>query len=127
MIKGLILGILLGILLVAGGVYIYFSSGMAPVASSAPPIPFERTLARVALHSYLNKLPHLAPQVPADEANVIAGAKVYKEQCATCHGLPNEPKSAITQGMFPAPPILNTASGNSSSARVARIIAPSAK
>jgi len=111
MIKGLILGILLGILLVAGGVYIYFSSGMAPVASSAPPIPFERTLARVALHSYLNKLPHLAPQVPADEANVIAGAKVYKEQCATCHGLPNEPKSAVTQGMFPAPPELFKGTG----------------
>jgi len=111
MIKGLILGILLGILLVAGGVYIYFSSGMAPVASSAPPIPFERTLARVALHSYLNKLPHLAPQVPADEANVIAGAKVYKEQCATCHGLPNEPKSAITQGMFPSPPELFKGTG----------------
>ena len=111
MIKGLLLGILLGILLVAGGVYVYFSSGMAPVATSAPPIPFERTLARVALHSYLNKLPHPAPQVPADEANVIAGAKVYKEQCAVCHGLPNEPKSAVAQGMFPAPPELFKGTG----------------
>src|SRR5207247_8511594 len=83
MIKGLLLGILLGILLVAGTVYIYFSSGNAPVATTAPPIPFERTLARVGLHSYLDKLPHPAPQVPADEANVIAGAKIYKEQCAT--------------------------------------------
>ena len=41
MIKGLLLGILLGILLVAGTVYIYFSSGNAPVATTAPPIPFE--------------------------------------------------------------------------------------
>ncbi len=103
MIKGLLLGILLGILLVAGGVYVYFSTGMAPVATSAPP--------RVALHSYLNKLPHPAPQVPADEANVIAGAKVYKEQCAVCHGLPNEPKSAVAQGMFPAPPELFKGTG----------------
>src|SRR5229473_3778215 len=89
MLKGLILGILLGILLVAGGVYYYFSSGHAPVDTSAPPIPFEKKLASVGLHAYLDKLPHPAPQVAADEANVMAGAKIYKEQCATCHGLPN--------------------------------------
>src|SRR5438876_5717502 len=106
MIKGLLLGILLGILLVAGNVYLYFWSGNAPVGTTAPPIPFERTLARLGLHSYLDKLPHPAPQVPADEASVIAGAKIYKEQCATCHGLPNEPKTAVAQGMFPAPPQL---------------------
>jgi len=111
MLKGLILGILLGILLVAGGVCYYFSSGRAPVATSAPPIPFEKRLARVALHAYLDKLPHPAPQVPADEANVLAGAKVYKEQCAGCHGLPNEPKTAVAQGMFPAPPELFKGTG----------------
>ncbi len=106
MLKGLILGILIGVLLIAGGVYYYFSSGHAPVATSAPPIPFEKTFARVGLHAYLDKLPHPQPQVPADEANLVAGAKVYKEQCAVCHGLPAEPKSAVAQGMFPVPPQL---------------------
>src|SRR5258708_8916242 len=106
MLKGLILGILLGLLVVAGCVYLYFSSGRGPVATSAPPIPFERALARIGLHAYLDKLPHPAPAVPADEANMISGAKVFKEQCSTCHGLPNEPKSALAQGMFPAPPQL---------------------
>ena len=47
MFKGLILGILLGVLLIAGGVYYYFSSGMAPVATSAAPMPFEKKLANV--------------------------------------------------------------------------------
>jgi thiosulfate dehydrogenase len=106
MFKGLILGILLGILLVAGGACLYFFTGRAPVATSAPPIPFERKLAGAALHAYLDKLPHPAPQVAADEANVMAGAKIYKEQCAVCHGLPNEPKTAVAQGMYPAPPQL---------------------
>ena len=106
MFKGLILGILLGILLVAVGVYFYFSSGRAPVATSAAPMPFEKDLARIGLHSYLDKLPHPEPQVPADEANLMAGAKVYKEQCAGCHGLPGEPKTVIAQGMYPAPPQL---------------------
>jgi len=106
MIKGLILGVLLGVLLVAGCVYFYFSSGRAPVATSAPPIPFERALVRTGLHAYLDKLPHPAPQVAADEANLISGAKVYKEHCAVCHGLPGEPKGAIQMGMYPAPPQL---------------------
>src|SRR5438552_16825634 len=106
MLKGLILGILLGILLVAGGVYFYFSSGRAPVATSAPQIPFEKTLARLGLHAYLGKLPHPEPQAPADEANLVSGAKVYQEQCATCHGRPHEAKPAVAQGMFRAPPQL---------------------
>jgi mono/diheme cytochrome c family protein len=106
MFKGLILGILLAIVLIAGGTYFSFSSGHAPVATSAPPIPFEKTLTRVGLHAYLDKLPHPAPQVAADEANLIAGAKVYKEHCAVCHGLPDQTKSAIQMGMYPAPPQL---------------------
>jgi thiosulfate dehydrogenase len=106
MLKGLIVGILLGVLLVAGGVYYYFYSGRAPVATSAPPMPFEKKMAQMGLHAYLDKLPHPEPQVPADETNLLAGAKVYKENCAVCHGLPGEAKGAIAQGMYPAPPQL---------------------
>jgi len=106
MFKGLVLGILLGVLLVAGGIYFYFSSGKAPVATAAPPIPFEKKLARIGLHAYLDRLPHPEPQVPADETNLRTGAKIYKENCAVCHGLPGEPKTAIALGMFPAPPPL---------------------
>jgi len=106
MLKGLIVGILVGVLLVAGCIYYYFSSGRAPVATSAPPIPFEKGFARMGLHAYLDQLPHPQPQVPADEANLVQGAKVYKEQCAVCHGLPGEPKTAVAQGMYPAPPQL---------------------
>jgi len=104
--KGFVLGIVVGILLLVGCVYLYFSWGIAPVATSAKPMPFERKLAKTGLQAYLDKLPHPQPLVPADEPNLIAGAKVYKEQCATCHGLPGEPKSVVSKGMFPAPPEL---------------------
>jgi len=111
MLKGLILGVLLGVVLIAGGVYFYFSSGRAPVATSAPPMPFEKTLAKMGQQAYLDKLPHPEPQVPADEANLISGAKIYKENCAVCHGLPGEPKSAIALGMYPPPPQLFQGTG----------------
>lgn len=106
MFKGFVLGIVIGILLLVGCLYFYFSLGFAPVATAARPMPFERKMAKVALHAYLDKMQHPQPMVPADESNLIAGAKVYKEQCASCHGLPGEPKSAIAQGMFPDPPQL---------------------
>jgi thiosulfate dehydrogenase len=106
MIKALVLGIVLGVLLVLGGVYWYFSTGHAPVAVTAPEMPMEGKMARMALHAYLDKLPHPAPAVPADETNLLAGAQVYKENCAVCHSLPGGEKSAIADGMFPKPPHL---------------------
>jgi thiosulfate dehydrogenase len=111
MLKGLMLGTLLGVLLIAGGIYYYFSSGRAPVATAAPPMPFERTFAKIGLHAYLNRLPHPEPQVPADEPNLLAGARVYREQCAVCHGLPGGPQTAIASGMFPRPPELWNGAG----------------
>jgi thiosulfate dehydrogenase len=106
MLKGILLGIVLGFILVGGGGYLYFASGKVPVATNSPEMPFERKFAKLALHAYLDKLPHPNPPVPADEANLLAGAKVYKENCAVCHGLPGEPHNAIGNGMFPKPPLL---------------------
>jgi hypothetical protein len=63
MLKGLIVGIVLGVLLVCGGVYYYFASGRAPVATKAPEMPFEHKMAHIALDAYLDKMPH--PTCPA--------------------------------------------------------------
>jgi thiosulfate dehydrogenase len=106
MLKGILLGIVLGFVLVGIGAYFYFASGQAPVATNSPEMPFERKMAKLALHAYLGKVPHANPPVPADETNFLAGAKVYKEDCAVCHGLPGEPHNAIGDGMFPKPPLL---------------------
>jgi mono/diheme cytochrome c family protein len=111
MIKGILLGILLGIAGVAAGLYLYFSGGYAPVAVTAPDMPFERRFARMGLHSYLDRLPHPEPQVPADERNLLAGARIYKENCAVCHGLPDANKTAIADGMSPKPPQLFKGTG----------------
>lgn len=104
MVKALLVGIVLGVLIVIGGIYFYFSTGHAPVATAAPAMPFERKMAKMALHAYLEKLPHPAAQVPADEKNLLEGAKVYKENCAVCHGLPGQSQTAIAEGMSPRPP-----------------------
>ena len=53
--------------------YFYFATGRAPVAVTAPEMPFRRRFARLGLIAYLNKLPHPDPQVPANEVNLLAG------------------------------------------------------
>jgi thiosulfate dehydrogenase len=111
MLRGVILGVLVGIVLVVFGVYFYFSSGRAPVATKGPEMPFEHKLAHIAQDAYFAKLPHTPAPVPENETTYLAGAKVYKEHCAVCHGLPGEPKTAIADGMFPAPPQLFRGTG----------------
>lgn len=44
--------------------------------------------------------------IPADDANLHAGAKIYSVHCAVCHGFPNQPPTAIAKGLFPRPPQL---------------------
>ena len=106
-----IVGLIAGVIAVYALVYLYFSMGMAPVATAAPPMPFEKTFARMALHAHLNKeVPKTVP-IQADEASLTAGAQVYKDHCAVCHGVPGQPQSAIAQGMFPKPPKLMEGTG----------------
>lgn len=104
-------GLILGLVLLPVVVYFYFSRGIAPVATSAPPMPFEKMFARMALHARLDKeVPKTVP-ISADEPNLAAGAQIYKEHCAVCHGLPAQPQSAIASGMFPKPPKLMEGKG----------------
>jgi mono/diheme cytochrome c family protein len=49
--------------------------------------------------------------VPADETNFVAGAEVYKQNCAICHGLPGLAPSAISEGEYPKPPELFKGTG----------------
>ena len=104
--KGFILGVIVTLVVLAAGVYIYFSTGMAPVATASQAMPFEKMLANKALHARVEKeMPRAAP-IQADETNLTAGAKTYVEHCAVCHGLPGQPQTAIAQGEFPKPPHL---------------------
>jgi len=106
LLTGFVLGVLATVLLASAGIYTYFKRGMAPVATSAPPMPFEKRLARMALHARMaREMPSQAP-IPPDEGNLVAGARVYVQHCAVCHGLPGGTQTAIAEGEFPKPPHL---------------------
>jgi thiosulfate dehydrogenase len=110
-LAGLIVGVLLAIALIAIGVYVYFSAGLAPVSTAAQPMPFERKLAKMALHARAEKeMPKTAPWQPS-EADYKEAAHQYLQHCAVCHGIPGKPQTAISRGEFPKPPELFKGTG----------------
>lgn len=69
-------------------------------------MPFERKLANKALHAHVEKeMPKTPPPVQVNEENFMAGAHIFAEHCAMCHGLPNQ-DSEMGMAEFPSAPQL---------------------
>jgi thiosulfate dehydrogenase len=98
--KGFVVGLVLGAAIFAGGLYYYFVSGTAPAAVADPPMFMERKMASRSLDAHIGKANLPAPPIQASEDNYVAAAKLYKDQCAQCHGLPGQ-EPAISANMFP--------------------------
>jgi len=71
-----------------------------------PRMPMERVLATGALHAKLRQEAPKTVPIPADDAAWLAGARVCRDGCAVCHGLPHQPPTAVSKGMYPRPPQL---------------------
>jgi len=105
--KGFIIGLILGLVTIPLVVYFYFFLGFAPVATDSPPMPFEQSLADVALDARIRQeMPKgPSPMRPTDD-NLTAGAKVYSQHCGGCHGKIDQKPGPFAQALFPQPPYL---------------------
>jgi thiosulfate dehydrogenase len=99
--RGFLVGVFVGVLLLGGGVYYYFVSGTAPAAAADAPMPMEKKIASLSLRAHIEKAKVPTPPIPPSEENLLGGAKVYKNQCAGCHGLPDQTAPLISDKMFP--------------------------
>ena len=100
------MGILVGLLLVPVVAVVYVRSGSFPVATAAQAFPFEKTAAHIALAARISREAPTTAAVPATPDNMAEGARLYREQCAVCHGLRGGIPTAIARGMYPPPPEL---------------------
>jgi thiosulfate dehydrogenase len=105
-IGALIIGVIIGLLIPAIGAYAYFRLGLAPVATAAAPMPFEKMAARMALKARIEKEAPKSSPIQADDQTLNAGAQLYVQHCAACHGQPGKKATTIAKGMFPVPPQL---------------------
>jgi len=105
-----ILGLIIGIVLVPLVVIAYLSYGKVPVAVSDAAFPYERQLVHTPLDARIQREivgTHMQP----DATNLTAGARIYVDRCAMCHGLHSRP-SAIGAHMYPDAPQLLEPHGN---------------
>jgi thiosulfate dehydrogenase len=106
--RGIFAGVLVTLLVIVLGAIFYFKTGMAPVATADPQMPFEKTLAKMALHARIDKEMLQRDVSGFTTADLVSGAGVYQKNCAFCHGLLQQPASAAAIGMFPRAPLLLT-------------------
>jgi mono/diheme cytochrome c family protein len=100
-----LLGLILGIIIVPLAVMLYFKFGRVPVAVNDPPFPNERLVTSTPLNARIDREMTQNPPVQADETTFIAGAHIYSDRCAFCHGFHNKPSQSGLH-MFPtAPPL----------------------
>lgn len=109
----ILLGIILGLALAPLLVYGWFRYGHPPVAVADNPLPFERQITHVPLNARIDReMPKSVP-IQADEPNLDAGAQIYNDECAACHGFNGKP-SSFAKHMYPSAPQLWVKHGNSS-------------
>ena len=100
-----LLGFIFALLLVPVAIWCYFNYGNPPVAVSDAPFPMERLIVKAPLHARIDReMPHSVP-IDTSEANLDAAAHIYRQSCATCHGLPGQPSEFAAQ-MYPRAPQL---------------------
>jgi mono/diheme cytochrome c family protein len=93
-VKQFILGSLVTILLFMAGAVIYLRLGCAEVRADAATSTLEASLMRRAVHASVKReAPETAnPVAPTDE-NLIAGGKMYLNECNGCHGTPGKTRN----------------------------------
>ena len=110
-IVGLIVGFVAGIIIIPLIALVGIRLGYAPVATASPPLPLEKWLAHTALKAAVARQAPTQCPIEASETNLLAGAKVYLENCAMCHGTVGQGKTPFAKGMYPPPPQLFQGTG----------------
>ncbi len=90
--KHFLLGVLFTLLVVFLGGFAYLRLGYVEVRGDLPPSNWERALMFSAAHaSVRRRAPELPNPAPATDENLIAGGKIYSDECAGCHGAVGKP------------------------------------
>jgi thiosulfate dehydrogenase len=99
-------GVLFTVLLVLVGGLAYLRLGFAEVRADIPPSRWEKALMFSSVHaSVRRRAPEIPNPVPATDENLIVGGKIYRNECAGCHGTPGKPDTS-SDGLYPPIPQL---------------------
>jgi mono/diheme cytochrome c family protein len=107
MMKGFAVGVFSTLVAFVVGAYLFVSLGLMPANADAPPPALEKWAARKSLHATIERQATTAPNpVPLNDANLVAGIKLYAVNCAVCHGAADGAASNIAKGLYQRAPQL---------------------
>jgi len=103
--RNFLLGILFTIFVFAVAVYLIAFRGYVNFQADQHPSATESKLAMAAVDASTDRRsPDVKNPVPATEENIVAGAKLYLDHCAGCHGEPSNPESTFSRSFYPPVP-----------------------
>jgi mono/diheme cytochrome c family protein len=103
--KGIVAGVVLTLVAQLLGAYVLVVTGRLPANADAKPPRLERWAAHKSLDATLARESEAFKNpLPADDATMTAGAKLYAAHCAVCHGASDGETSMIARGLYQHPP-----------------------
>lgn len=106
--RNFILGVVCTLLVIFGGGLGYFLMGFGEVRGDLPPSRLETALLKRAVHASVRReAPEAANPFPPTEENLVAGGKIYLNECAGCHTAPGK-TDEFPNALFPEAPALPT-------------------
>ncbi len=107
MIRGVVIGAAGVVILALVAAYAGIQAGMMPANADAKPSKIERWAAHTSLEAALAREAPTSPNpVALDDANLVAGIKLYAQNCAVCHGTAEGTPSNIARGLYQHAPQL---------------------
>src|SRR5689334_15412438 len=105
--RGFILGVIVTLIVLFGIGLAVADLGYLPTSADATPPAFETRIASSALDASMDRqAPRVNNPVPANDDNIIDGAKIYTMNCSGCHGTMDYKPSPLEHSMYPPPPQL---------------------
>ena len=107
MIRGLILGIVVTLVFFGAAAYAGVQLGLMPANADARPSKLETWAAKTSLHATLRReAPKTPNPLPVTDQNLLAGIKLYGENCIVCHGASDAQPSNVALGLYQRAPQL---------------------
>jgi mono/diheme cytochrome c family protein len=103
--KFFLLGVIAALGCIAAGAAIYLQFGFLSFSADERPSAFESQLAMSAVDASMKRrAPGAKNPVDPNEANLLEGLKLYRLNCALCHGDPGQPERVLGSSFYPPAP-----------------------
>ncbi len=103
--RGFITGILLTLLVIGIAGFLAIKKGYVDFNADQEPGFLEKKFAMEAVDSSTDRhAADLKNPIAANDENLAAGAKLYIEHCAGCHGVPSNPEGQFGRSFYPTVP-----------------------